>query len=316
VAAKSVAVARDATDVLDSVDAYARANGGTAERVPIQHGTRVRMRFPPGATGLNVFPSKGGGCKVVFDDPLSEHANALAESLGAVAATARSANKTSRAVSPVIEDATAWVGSDESGKGDYFGPLVVAAVAVRSDNWRVLEALGVQDSKSVSDSRVQQLADELRGAFPNEVVTIMPRRYNELWTSMGNVNRVLAWAHARAIENVLTAEPSAEAAVADQFGDESLIQRALFERGRAVRLVQMPRAERDPAVAAASLLARAEFLRRLAQLSRDAGVPLPKGAAPAVEAAGRSLVAARGEAALGDVAKLHFKTTERVLAQR
>ncbi|TAK61978.1 MAG: ribonuclease HIII [Dehalococcoidia bacterium] len=213
---------------------------------------------------------------------------------------------------PVLADAPCWVGSDESGKGDYFGPLVVAAVAVTSTNWRVLVELGVQDSKNLTDARARSLADQIRAAFPNEVIAVMPRRYNELWTKMGNVNRLLAWAHARAIENVIERAPDATAAVADQFGDESLIRNALFEHGRKVQLVQMHRAERDPAVAAASILARAEFLRRLEQLSRDAGVRLPKGAGPPVEAAARAIVTSRGAAALDGLAKMHFKTTQRV----
>ncbi|HZP58099.1 MAG TPA: ribonuclease HIII, partial [Dehalococcoidia bacterium] len=114
---------------------------------------------------------------------------------------------------------------------------------------------------------------------------------------------------ARAIEEVLARAPEAEAVVADQFGDESLIRDALKTRGRTVRLVQMHRAERDPAVAAASILARAEFLRRLDALGRQAGLRLPKGASSAVDAAARALVASRGEDALRAVAKLHFRTT-------
>src|SRR5205814_473813 len=115
-----------------------------------------------------------------------------------------------------------------------------------------------------------------------------------LWAKFGSVNRLLAWAHARAIENVIERAPDATAAVADQFGDESLIRNALFARGREVRLVQMHRAESDPAVAAASILARAEFLRRLERLARVAGTKLPKGASSQVEAAARAVVASRG----------------------
>ncbi len=213
----------------------------------------------------------------------------------------------------MLADAACWIGSDESGKGDYFGPLVVAAVAATAESWRVLETLGVQDSKNLSDARSAALADEIRGAFASEVIVIMPKRYNELWASMGSVNRLLAWAHARAIENVAEKAPDAVAAVADQFGDESLIRKALFDRGRELKLVQMPRAERDPAVAAASILARAEFLRRLAQLGERAGTRLPKGASAAVENAARALVAGHGPAILDEVAKKHFRTTGRVL---
>jgi ribonuclease HIII len=213
----------------------------------------------------------------------------------------------------VLPEARAWIGSDESGKGDYFGPLVVAAVALTFDNWRVLQALGVQDSKSLTDARASSLASQIRTAFPNKVVVIGNPRYNDLWQEMGSVNRLLAWAHARAIEDVTDLAPDATAAVADQFGDESLIRNALMRKGRDLQLVQMHRAERDPAVAAASILARAEFLRRLDALSREAGVKLPKGASPAVEAVARALVASRGQGVLRDLAKVHFKTTQRVI---
>ncbi|MGH7635606.1 MAG: ribonuclease HIII, partial [Gemmatimonadaceae bacterium] len=252
-------------------------------------------------------------CKVVFDRPDAPEADAIAATLDSTpSASGESAGMT---IAPVLPDDRCWVGSDESGKGDYFGPLVVAAVALNETSWRVLEALGVQDSKNLTDARASALAHQIRDIAPHEVVTIMPPRYNELWRKFGNLNRLLAWSHARAIEDVLERAPEATAAVADQFGDASLIERALFERGRQVRLVQMPRAERDPAVAAASILARAEFLRRLDQLGREAGVRLPKGASAAVDAVARALVQSRGREVLHGLAKEHFKTTQRVVGK-
>jgi ribonuclease HIII len=171
----------------------------------------------------------------------------------------------------------------------------------------------VQDSKSLTDARASSLATQIRSAFPNKVLVIGNRRYNELWREMGSVNRLLAWAHARAIEDVIDLAPEATAAVADQFGDQSLIRNALMRKGRDLQLVQMHRAEADPAVAAASILARAEFLRRLDALSRETGVKLLKGASPAVENVARALVQQRGRDVLQDVAKVHFKTTQRVV---
>lgn len=313
-AAKSVTVSGEAGHVLAALERYASEHGGSAERAPLQNGTRVRLRTAGALIGLNVYPSKGGGCKLVFDQPDTSDADAIAAILAGRPSATKTAKSGGNGVAPVLADAACWIGSDESGKGDYFGPLVVAAVALTADNWRVLETLGAQDSKNLTDARASSLAAEIRAAFPHEVVVIMPPRYNELWVKFGsNVNRLLAWAHARAIENVVEKEPRAVAAVADQFGDEALIRDALFKRGRELRLVQMPRAERDPAVAAASVLARAEFLRRLDQLGKQAGVRLPKGASPAVEAVARGLVAARGRGVLDEVAKTHFRTTRRVL---
>lgn len=312
-AAKSITVGADANAALAALDDFTSGRGGTAERAPLQNGTRVRLRLSSGVVGLNVYPSKGGGCKVVFDQAGTPEAAEIAALLHGRPSEVKSSKSASGIVAPVLDDTACWIGSDESGKGDYFGPLVVAAVSLTAENWRVLETLGVQDSKNLTDARATSLAGDIRSAFPHEVVVIMPPRYNELWKKFGNVNRLLAWAHARAIENVAEAEPRALAAVADQFGDESLIRDALFKKGRNLRLVQMPRAERDPAVAAASILARAEFLRRLDQLGRGAGVALPKGASAAVEAVARALVASRGAGALDGVAKTHFKTTQRVV---
>ncbi len=312
-AAKSITIAAAAAFVLEAITRYAEEQGGGGTQAPLQNGSRLMLRAPAFVLGLNVYPSKQGGCKLVFDQPDSPQADAIAALLPATPSVPKKSKSAGGAIEPVIEDASCWVGSDESGKGDYFGPLVVAAVALTQQNWRVLEALGVQDSKNLTDSRALALAPQIAQAFPNEVIVILPKRYNELWSKFGNVNRLLAWGHARAIENVIERAPDATAAVADQFGDESLIRNALFARGREVRLVQMPRAERDPAVAAASILARAEFLRRLAALSRTAGATLPKGASPQVEAVARALVAAHGPAVLDTLAKRHFKTTQRVI---
>jgi ribonuclease HIII len=204
------------------------------------------------------------------------------------------------------------IGTDESGKGDYFGPLVVAGVYVGTEaDEDFLKKLGVRDSKTVSDRRATALAAEVAKAVPHTRVAVGPARYNELYASMGNLNRLLAWAHARAIENLAAKHP-ATVAVTDKFGDDAYVANALMKGGRGLELVQRVRAEDDVAVAAASILARAEFLRRLAGLSDKAGLPLPKGASAGVEEAARELVRRRGKEALAEYAKVHFKTTSRL----
>ena len=299
---------------LDAVLGALRAHAGDpiAESA-VQNGVRIQMTSEGEAVRLNVYPGKTGACKVVFDRPESAGADRVMQALGGVASVPGKGKAAAVEIAPVLEDADCWLGSDESGKGDYFGPLVTVAVALRAEQWPVLRELGVRDSKSLGDTRIGELARTITGAFPCKVVTIMPTRYNELIESMRSVNRVLAWAHARAIEDVVDQAPEATAAVADQFGDASLIERALMTKGRALRLVQMPRAEADPAVAAASIVARAEFVRRLAWLGREAGVGLPKGAGSGVDQAGRAYVARHGADALRTVAKVHFKNTQRVL---
>lgn len=206
------------------------------------------------------------------------------------------------------------IGTDETGKGDYFGPLVVAAAYVDEKSWAALRALGVRDSKSLSDKQVQAIRAEVERLAPHEIVVISPARYNELYPKFANVNRLLAWAHARAIENLLERVPCARV-LTDQFAaDPRVVESALLERGRKVKLEQRPRAEEETAVAAASVLARAEFLKKLAELSDRSGIVLPKGASDLVVAAARQFVERHGREKLGEVAKLHFQTTARVLA--
>jgi len=206
------------------------------------------------------------------------------------------------------------IGIDESGKGDYFGPLVIAAVFVTPALEQDLALMQVRDSKKISDGRILELAPDIRLLCPHSLVAIGPQRYNELYAKIKNLNRLLAWGHARALENLLQ-QVECDLAIADQFGDERLILNALQVKGKQIRLVQRTKAESDLAVAAASILARAEFLQRLDRLSQELNTTLPKGASPAVELAGRMVVKKYGRDRLGTVAKLHFKTTKQVLGE-
>ncbi|TLY15712.1 MAG: ribonuclease HIII [Nitrospirae bacterium] len=209
--------------------------------------------------------------------------------------------------------ASSRIGSDESGKGDYFGPLVIAAAFVTPEIEPDLKLMEVRDSKRISDGRVLEMARDLRQVCKHSIVAIGPQRYNELYERIRNLNRLLAWGHARALENLLE-QVTCELAIADQFGDERFILNALLEKGKRIRLVQRPKAEEDLAVAAASILARAEFLTRLKRLSDEVGTSLPKGASPPVELAARMVVKKHGRERLSTIAKLHFKTTLAVLA--
>jgi ribonuclease HIII len=205
------------------------------------------------------------------------------------------------------------IGTDESGKGDYFGPLVIAGFFLPDGQEEVLRELGVKDSKRTSDGRAREIAAVLRSSYRSAVITIGPEKYNELYGKLRNLNRLLAWGHARAIENILETTDGT-LAVTDQFGDKSWVLNALMKKGRQIELVQRPRAEEDMAVAAASILARAEFLTRLHYLSQEVGLELPKGASSLVEEAAIKLVTEQGPGILDRVAKIHFKTTARVLA--
>src|SRR5512147_607143 len=196
------------------------------------------------------------------------------------------------------------IGIDESGKGDYFGPLVIAAVFVDATTERELTLMQVRDSKKISDGRILEMAPDIKTICPHSLIAIGPQKYNELYAKIKNLNRLLAWGHAKALENLLE-RVSCERAISDQFGNERLILNALQEKGRTIVLEQRHKAESDLAVAAASILARAEFLLRLKRLSDEIGTTLPKGASSTVELAGRMIVKKHGEDRLASVAKLH-----------
>jgi ribonuclease HIII len=205
------------------------------------------------------------------------------------------------------------IGIDESGKGDYFGPLVIAAVFVDATTQGELRLMQVRDSKKISDGRILEMAPDIKTICPHSVIAIGPQKYNELYAKIRNLNRLLAWGHAKALETLLE-RVTCERAISDQFGNERLILNVLQEKGRKIVLEQRTKAESDLAVAAASILARAEFLIRLKRLSSEVGTTLPKGASPAVELAAKMIVKKHGQERLESVAKLHFKTTKAVLA--
>lgn len=211
---------------------------------------------------------------------------------------------------------TPHIGVDESGKGDFFGPLVIAGVYVDANVTRALQAAGVMDSKRIgSDSRIHTLARAIR-ATPGiafEIIVIGPQRYNEMYASFGNLNRLLAWGHAKVIEQLLTVRPDCPRALSDQFANPAVLKRALQERGKTIELEQRTKAESDPAVGAASILARAAFVSWLDDAEARLGCRLPKGASADVKASARDLIAKHGQAALASVAKMHFKTAGEVL---
>ncbi|MEA4863702.1 MAG: ribonuclease HIII [Victivallaceae bacterium] len=204
-------------------------------------------------------------------------------------------------------------GIDESGKGDFFGPLVIAGACVDAETAPQLAALGVRDSKLIkSTAQIYAIGPRIRAVLDGRysVVAVGNEAYNRLYAKIGNLNRLLAWGHARVIENLLGAVPDCPRMLSDKFGDENLIRRALMEKGRTIVLDQKVRAESDVAVAAASILARERFLHAMDQLSSEMGITLPRGASDAVNRCGEELVARFGLDILQKCAKLHFKTYE------
>ncbi len=212
---------------------------------------------------------------------------------------------------------TPHAGIDESGKGDFFGPLVIACAYVATEEQAAaLRKLGVKDSKEIrNDVQIQKTAEGIRRILEGRIglVAIGPESYNRMYARIGNLNKLLAWGHARSLENLLDRAPECPVAIADQFGSEHFIKDALMEKGRTIQLTQRTKAESDIAVAAASILARAEFVRRIALLEQETGVKLPKGAGPAVDAAAREIAQNGGREQLAKTAKMHFRTAYRAL---
>lgn len=210
------------------------------------------------------------------------------------------------------------MGIDESGKGDFFGPLVIASVYTDAKTVDVLKELGARDSKKISSDRVAlQLASDIRKKLAGKfaIVTIGPEAYNRMYAKIGNVNRLLAWGHARAIENLLEKVPDCPRALSDKFGPTARIENALMKNGRKIKMDQRTKAESDPAVAAASILARAGFLHALRNMEKTFGIEtVPKGCSNKVKQTAAELIADKGPGILLKTCKTHFRTTDEVLA--
>jgi ribonuclease HIII len=206
-------------------------------------------------------------------------------------------------------------GIDESGKGDFFGPLVISGVYVDPGIARKFLDAGVQDSKRIgSDAKIRALADSIRKDSLGIVDTVLigPAKYNELYEKFGNLNSLLGWGHARVIENLLGKKPDCPRSLSDQFADARVIERSLLSHGRKIDIVQRTKAESDVAVAGASILAREAFINWLEREGKKLGVRLDRGVSAAVKAAAKKLVESKGPEALRQVAKVHFKTAHEI----
>jgi len=205
-------------------------------------------------------------------------------------------------------DRSAHMGSDEAGKGDYFGPLCVVCVSCTCENIEQLIKLDVQDSKNLSDDKVHLLAEKLKKQIYHELVILYPKTYNELYLKFKNLNRMLAWAHTTAISNLYARVPQ-PFVIVDQFAKDQPVKRSLRKSLPTLEVIEKTKAEADLVVAAASILARDAFLTGLKKLSEKADFELPKGASSLVVKAARQLVNRSGKEILNSVAKTHFKTT-------
>jgi len=195
----------------------------------------------------------------------------------------------------------------------------VAGVYVNEAVINAWKDAGIRDSKNISSDRkisdLAKLIRETQGCLAT-VVPIGNVAYNRLHAKMGSVNAVLAWGHARVIENLMgqrhRMNPPPVRAISDQFAaSKSVVEKALMAMGKELELVQRHKAEEDIAVAAASILARDEFVKRLAGLGKSLGLELPKGAGANVDQIAKQLATSQGPDGLAKVAKMHFRTALR-----
>lgn len=204
------------------------------------------------------------------------------------------------------------IGIDESGKGDFFGPLCIAGVFVKADEFAKLQEAGVKDSKKLTEDSIRKIGAKIKKICLHHIVKINPQKYNQIYAEFKNLNRLLAWGHATTIEQ-LVVQSNCREVIIDQFADESVVELALKRKKLSVNLTQRHRAEEDLAVAAASILARLAFIDGLDHLGQALGLQLPKGCSEATRRAGREILRRFGEEKLRENCKQHFKTLDQIL---
>lgn len=311
---KAVDMYRDIGDVLSS------ENFQISEYKTINYGLQLTVQYHKWSGIIRVFQNKKGEVKIDLSQlDTNEYSLQIKKLLGAEAkdlAFNESNNKKilqAQEIFPII-------GNDESGKGDFFGSLVVASIYVDADSAIKLNNLGVKDSKKLSDSKILEIAPKIRSQFKNNfsIIEISPEKYNNLYDQIvrekKNLNDLLAWGHAKAIEELLN-KVDCKFAIIDKFADDSIVLSKLQEKGKYLEIMQMHKAEANVAVATASVLARERFIQKLSQLSHQYQVELPKGVSQEVVKLAKLLIERYGEDVLRKVAKLHFKTTQEVLGR-
>jgi len=282
-----------------------------------------RVKLSGGTSQATAIMYQSGKLVIAGHAPAFAHAVGIVEGVAKPVAPKRPpANVPTAAAAVAPSETEPHIGTDEAGKGDFFGPLVTAGVYVDERTAKLLRTLSVRDSKLVGDRELRGLATNIRDVVEEEkraVIIVAPKRYNELYKQMRsegkNLNTLLAWAHTRAIEDLIGHGLRPKFILSDQFGDRRYIESRLMVDTRlsGVPVLQMHRAEADVAVAAASILARDAFLHWLEQAGKTLGLIVPKGASPKVIETGKLLVSRLGADALKDYAKVSFRTMNQIV---
>ncbi len=211
-----------------------------------------------------------------------------------------------------IHNWNSWIGSDESGKGDFLGPLVVCAFLIEKKNEKYLSQIGVMDSKKILDKNIIEIGEKLMRAFPNkyQVITLNPIKYNELYENFRSqnkkLNELLGWMHGKAISSILE-NSKVDGILIDKFSKKDVVKSSLLSLKK-LKLTHQIKAESDPAVAAASIIARYHFIKKMEQLSIQYNMKFPKGASSKVKKFAQEFKKKYGKEKLTEICKIHFKT--------
>lgn len=205
-----------------------------------------------------------------------------------------------------------YIGIDESGKGDFFGPLVICGVAINKQSRESIKSLNVVDSKLLSNAEIVSTSQKLEHALKDsfDVVQINPLKYNELYEKFKNLNKLLAWGHAKVLENLLQRN-KITISISDKFGNPNSIINALQKLGREIEVRQETKAEKYLAVAAASIIARARFLRWFEKINSAEKLQLRQGSSLEVQKHFMELQKVNSEK-ISSLAKLHFKISDKL----
>ncbi len=278
------------------------------EQRPIDWGQQLRLALGTQVATLNIYYSAKRGISVV---PGGRKEGSLWDILESLLA-----GKPAREAPPAImHEWEHWIGSDESGKGDYFGPLVVACFAMDRAIEPALRKLGVCDSKLLRDRQIKEIALALYREYPSRIhyILIKPAKYNSLYASFKaegkNLNDMLAWLHASAVLELMARHPDGDGVLVDQFSLAKKASKAIIAKSPLTTVIERTGGERDVAVAAASVIARYQFVKHMDFMAKMHKMSFPLGASKAVRDAAADYVKAHGAGALTQVAKLHFKTT-------
>lgn len=272
----------------------------------IAYGIQLKLSRDVDSTSLNIYYGKKGLNTLVGGSKNSTLKGEIERLVG---------NAHTEPESPALHNWHAWIGSDECGKGDYFGPLVLCAFYLKQEQVAALKKLGTVDSKRLNDTKLKSIAESIYRSFPGQcqALIISPRRYNELIHDFKqqnlNLNDLLAWAHSKVISELVAKSQPLEGVLIDQFSKAQKAKARLIAKHPQLNIIERTAAERDPAVAAASILARYQFLNAKKSMERSFGFRFPLGAGPNVKNAAQEFVAIHGRAKLAEVAKIHFKTT-------